>query len=84
MPPRLAPPEAFIIPEKVKLAADAAAAIDGVAKVLFADDAALGHGLPENLAPLVQGLCSDYSHVLAPATTFGKNLMPRVAALRRP
>jgi len=62
-------------------AADAAAAIDGVAKVLFADDAALGHGLPENLAPLVQGLCSDYSHVLAPATTFGKNLMPRVAAL---
>ncbi|HIM24199.1 MAG TPA: electron transfer flavoprotein subunit alpha/FixB family protein [Rhodospirillales bacterium] len=63
-------------------AADAAAAIDGVAKVLFADDAALGHGLPENLAPLVQGLCSDYSHVLAPATTFGKNLMPRVAALQ--
>ena len=62
-------------------AADAAAAIDGVAKVLVADDAALGHGLPENLAPLVQGLCSDYSHVLAPATTFGKNLMPRVAAL---
>ncbi|PPR66230.1 MAG: hypothetical protein CFH02_01810, partial [Alphaproteobacteria bacterium MarineAlpha3_Bin1] len=42
-------------------AADAGAAIDGVAKVLFADDAALGHGLPENLAPLVQGLCSDYS-----------------------
>ena len=63
-------------------AADAAAAIDGVAKVLVADDAALGHGLPENLAPLVQGLCSDYSHVLAPATTFGKNLMPRVAALQ--
>ena len=63
-------------------AADAAAAIDGAAKVLFADDAALGHGLPENLAPLVQGLCSDYSHVLAPATTFGKNLMPRVAALQ--
>ena len=63
-------------------AADAATAIDGVAKVLVADDAALGHGLPENLAPLVQGLCSDYSHVLAPATTFGKNLMPRVAALQ--
>ena len=63
-------------------AADAATAIDGVAKVLVVDDAALGHGLPENLAPLVQGLCSDYSHVLAPATTFGKNLMPRVAALQ--
>ena len=63
-------------------AVDAATAIDGVAKVLVADDAALGHGLPENLAPLVQGLCSDYSHVLAPATTFGKNLMPRVAALQ--
>jgi electron transfer flavoprotein alpha subunit len=37
--------------------------------------------LAENLAPLVQGLAGDYSHVLAPATTLGKNLMPRVAAL---
>src|SRR5262249_11249879 len=64
-----------------KPVADAAAKIAGVAKVLLADSAALGHGLPENLAPLVVKLASAYSHVLAPATTAGKNLMPRVAAL---
>ncbi|MDA0786798.1 MAG: FAD-binding protein [Proteobacteria bacterium] len=59
---------------------EAAAAIDGVAKVLVADDAGLEHGLAENLAALVIGLAGDYSHVLAPATTSGKNFMPRVAA----
>jgi electron transfer flavoprotein alpha subunit len=62
-------------------AAEAVCRVAGVAKVLLADDAALEHGLAENLAPLVQGLAADYSHVLAPATTYGKNLMPRVAAL---
>jgi electron transfer flavoprotein alpha subunit len=61
--------------------ADAAAQAPGVAKVLLADDAAYEHGLAENLAPLVVKLASGYSHVLAPATTSGKNLMPRVAAL---
>ena len=59
---------------------DAAAAVDGVAKVLVADDGGLEHGLAENLAALVTGLAGDYSHVLAPATTSGKNFMPRVAA----
>jgi electron transfer flavoprotein alpha subunit len=62
-------------------AADAAAKVTGVAKVLLADDAALAHALPENLAPLIVKLAAGYSHVLAPASTFGKNLMPRVAAL---
>ena len=62
-------------------AAEAAAAVDGVARVLLADDPSLEHGLAENLAPLIQGLGGDYGHVLAAATTFGKNLMPRVAAL---
>jgi electron transfer flavoprotein alpha subunit len=62
-------------------AADAAAKIAGVAKVLIADDAAYEHGLAENLAPLLVGLAAQYSHLLAPATTQGKNLMPRVAAL---
>jgi electron transfer flavoprotein alpha subunit len=62
-------------------AADAAAKIAGIAKLLIADDAAYGHGLAENVAPLVVGLAANYSHVLAPATTQGKNLMPRVAAL---
>jgi electron transfer flavoprotein alpha subunit len=64
-----------------KAAAEEAAKIAGVAKVLLADDAAYGHGLAENLAPLLVKLAANYSHVLAAATTFGKNLMPRVAAL---
>jgi electron transfer flavoprotein alpha subunit len=61
--------------------AEAAAKIAGVRKVLLADDAACEHGLAENVAPLVVKLAEDYSHLLATATTSGKNLMPRVAAL---
>ncbi|MBB3046427.1 electron transfer flavoprotein alpha subunit [Litorivivens lipolytica] len=62
-------------------AGEAAAKIDGVAKVLVADNAAYGHQLAENLGELVAELGKDYGHVLAPATTTGKNFMPRVAAL---
>ncbi len=62
-------------------AAAAAAQIAGVAKVLKADDAAYAHGLAENLAPLVAKLAEGYSHVIAAATTSGKNVMPRAAAL---
>ena len=58
-----------------------AAAVSGVAKVLVADGAGYAHGLAENLAPLICDLASQYSHILAPATTTGKNVMPRVAAL---
>jgi len=58
-----------------------AAAVTGVAKVLVADGAEYAHGLAENLAPLICDLASQYSHILAPATTTGKNVMPRVAAL---
>jgi electron transfer flavoprotein alpha subunit len=61
--------------------ADAAAKMAGIRKVLLAEDAAYDHGLAENVAPLVVKLAESYSHVLAPATTSGKNLMPRVAAL---
>lgn len=61
-------------------AASQAAKLAGVAKVLVADDAALEHGLAENLAPLVVNLAESYSHIIAPATTTGKNFMPRVAA----
>jgi len=61
--------------------AEAAAKISGVSKVLLADDAAYAHGLAEPLAALVVGLASGYGHVLAPATSAGKNLLPRVAAL---
>jgi electron transfer flavoprotein alpha subunit len=62
-------------------AADAAAQVAGVRKVLLADDAAYDHGLAENVAPLVVELAENYTHLLAAATTSGKNLMPRVAAL---
>ncbi|UUC52395.1 FAD-binding protein [Pseudomonas citronellolis] len=60
--------------------AEAAAQVAGVAKVLLADNAAYAHQLPENIAPLVVSLAGGYSHVLAPATTNGKNYLPRVAA----
>jgi electron transfer flavoprotein alpha subunit len=62
-------------------AAEAAARIAGVGKVLVADDAAYEHQLPENLAPLIAGLMADRDAFLAPATTNGKNIAPRVAAL---
>jgi len=62
-------------------AAQAASQAQGVAKVLLADSAQYKDQLAENLAALVTGLVRDYGHVLAPATTFGKNFMPRVAAL---
>jgi electron transfer flavoprotein alpha subunit len=64
-------------------AAEEAAKIPGIAKVLVADDAAYGHGLAENVAPLIVKLVRDggYSHVLVPSTTSGKNIAPRVAAL---
>jgi electron transfer flavoprotein alpha subunit len=62
-------------------AAQAAAKVAGVRKVLLADEAAYDHGLAENVAPLVVKLAENYSHLLAAATTSGKNLMPRVAAL---
>jgi electron transfer flavoprotein alpha subunit len=61
--------------------ADEAAKAAGVSKVLLADDAAYGNGLAENIAPLIAAQAAGYSHVLAPATTFGKNVMPRAAAL---
>ena len=63
-----------------RAAAEAAAGIEGVSKVLVADDAAYADGLAENVAPLVVALAGDHSHVLATATTVGKNLMPRIAA----
>jgi electron transfer flavoprotein alpha subunit len=62
-------------------AGDAAARIDGVAKVLVAEDASLGHRLAEPTAALIVSLAGGYSHIVAPATTDAKNVMPRVAAL---
>jgi len=62
-------------------AGETAAKIDGVAKVLVAEDASLGHRLAEPTAALIVSLAGDYSHICAPATTDAKNVMPRVAAL---
>jgi electron transfer flavoprotein alpha subunit len=61
-------------------AADNAAKVQGIGRVLLADDAHFEHALAEELSLLVTGLAENYTHVLAPATTFGKNFMPRVAA----
>ncbi len=61
--------------------AEAAAKIDGVAKVLHCDDAAYEHELAENLSALVVSIADGYSHILFAATAAGKNVMPRVAAL---
>ncbi len=55
--------------------------IQGVSKILLAQEAHLANPLAEDMATLLQSVASDYSHILAPATTFGKNTMPRLAAL---
>ena len=64
-----------------RAAADEAAMIAGVAKVLCAEDALYGHRLAEPVADLIVSLAADYDHIAAPATTDAKNIMPRVAAL---
>ncbi|MFT5225120.1 MAG: electron transfer flavoprotein alpha subunit [Polaribacter sp.] len=67
--------------ENCQSVADSAAQIAGIAKVKVADNAMFGHHMAENLASLVVDIAKDYSHVLVAATTFGKNMMPRAAAL---
>ncbi|MEQ3679928.1 electron transfer flavoprotein subunit alpha/FixB family protein [Pseudophaeobacter sp.] len=62
-------------------AGEVAATIDGVSKVLVAEDPTLGHRLAESTAALIVSLAGDYEHIVAPATTDAKNVMPRVAAL---
>ncbi len=62
-------------------AGEAVAKVDGVSKVLIAEDPVLGHRLAEPTAALIASLANDYSHIVAPATTDAKNVLPRVAAL---
>ena len=64
-----------------KAAADEAAKIEGVSRVLVAEDALYGHRLAEPVAALIVSLAGNYSHIVAPSTTDAKNIMPRVAAL---
>ncbi|GJM06840.1 MAG: electron transfer flavoprotein subunit alpha [marine bacterium B5-7] len=62
-------------------AAEQAAQCDGVSQVLLCQDARLQHPLAEDIAAIVMSVASDFSAILAPATTFGKNCLPRIAAL---
>lgn len=71
----------LIAGENCAAAAEAAARITGVTKVRCTDAAHYGHGLAEPLAALVVSIAGDYSHVLTPADKFGKNFLPRAAAL---
>ena len=64
-----------------KKVAEQAMKIAGIAKVLLADSPACAHFLAENIAPLIAGLAPAYTHILSPATSIGKDIMPRVAAL---
>ncbi|QLH12992.1 electron transfer flavoprotein subunit alpha/FixB family protein [Paracoccus pantotrophus] len=66
---------------QARAAAAEAAGIEGVAKVLVAEDVRYGHRLAEPTAALIVSLAGDYSHIAAPSTTDAKNVMPRVAAL---
>jgi electron transfer flavoprotein alpha subunit len=61
--------------------ADAASKAASVTKVLHADDASLEHQLAENVAPIIIEIAGNYSHILAPSTTTGKNILPRAAAV---
>lgn len=70
-----------VLGENISDVAESAAQIAGVGKVFVADGAAQAHFLVENAAPVVAEVAKDYTHVWAPASMFGKNLMPRVSAL---
>ncbi len=71
----------LVVGHNAKAAADAAAQVAGVSKVLLADGAAHAHQLPENTASQVVAVAGGYTHILAPATPHGKAVAPRVAAL---
>ena len=74
--------DVLVAGEGVQAAADAAAKLDGVNKVRVADNAAYAHQLAEPMGALLVELAGDYTHVLASASTTGKNVLPRLAALK--
>ncbi|MBF7052310.1 electron transfer flavoprotein subunit alpha/FixB family protein [Halomonas sp. KAO] len=74
--------DVLVAGEGVSAVADAAAKLDGVSKVRVADNAVYAHQLAEPMSALIAELADDYSHVLAAASTTGKNVLPRVAALK--
>ncbi|MDB5532806.1 MAG: electron transfer flavoprotein subunit alpha [Hyphomicrobiales bacterium] len=75
------PVNVLVVGKDCAAAAEAAAKLDGVAKVLVADDAIYDHQLAEPVAALIVSLAGDYSAIISGATTSAKNIMPRVAAL---
>ena len=75
------PVHLLVVGSACQAVADACASVAGVEKVLMADDAAYANQLAESTANLIKSVAGDYSHILAPATTFGKNVLPRLSAL---
>jgi electron transfer flavoprotein alpha subunit len=75
------PVDLLVAGHEARAVAEAAAAVAGVESVLLADDPLYARPLAETVAPLLIGLAPDYDAVLAAATTFGKNVLPRVAAV---
>ena len=73
--------DVLVAGEGCHAAADAAAQIPGVSKVLMADSAQYGHALAEEMASIVASVAEGYSHIIAATTTSSKNYMPRVAAM---
>jgi electron transfer flavoprotein alpha subunit len=71
----------LVVGVSVAAAAESAAKIDGVSSVLVADDASVAHQMAESTAALIVSLADSYSHIVAPATSSAKNVLPRVAAL---
>ena len=71
----------LVVGDSVQAVAEAAAKVEGVAKVMVADNAVYNHCLAENVAKLIVELAPSYTHILAPATTNGKNYLPHAAAL---
>lgn len=76
-----APVEVLVVGYEVSAIAEQAAQLEGVTRVRVADHADYAHPLAENLAPLLMSIADNYSAIIAAATSFGKNLLPRVAAL---
>ena len=76
-----APVHILVAGHNARAAADAAAQLEGVEKVLLADDAAFAHQLAEPMAALIAAYAKGYGALVAPSTSNGKNIMPRVAAL---
>lgn len=74
--------DVLVAGENVQPAAEAAAKLDGVSKVRVADNAVYAHQLAEPMGKLLLALADDYTHVLASASTTGKNVLPRLAALK--